>query len=273
MGGAYEIAPPRRRLRGLDLRELWSYRELAWLFALRGLRLRYRQTFLGIAWALLQPLTAALVFTFVFGEGVGLSGDGAPYSVFVLSGLILWQLFGSGTQEAAVCLVDDRELVTRVWFPRLLAPLGAVVPGVLDLLVGVAALAVLMAIEGVAPGIALVAAPAVIAATVALALGAGSLLCTLNVRFRDVKYSLGFALQVWFFFTPVVYASSVIDGVGRWILAANPLCGAVDAWRWAVIGGPAPPHEDLLSLAVGVVVVAVGLLYFRSAEGRFADVI
>jgi lipopolysaccharide transport system permease protein len=187
--------------------------------------------------------------------------------------LILWQLFAAGTQAAAISLVEERELVTRVWFPRLLAPLGAVLPGALDLLVGLGAVGVLMAVKGVAPTLALLALPFVILATMLLALGAGALLCALNVRYRDVKYTLGFALQLWFFATPIVYASSVVDGAGRWVLAANPLCGALDAWRWALVGGPGPPQQDLLSLATGVLLVVAGLLYFRSAEGRFADLI
>ena len=270
---AYEIAPQRRRLRGLGLRELWRYRELMLLFALRDLRLRYRQTAFGVAWALLQPVAAALVFTFVLGDGVGLSGDGLPYAVFVLAGLIIWQLFSAGTQAAALTLVEERELVTRVWFPRLLAPLGAVLPGLLDLLVGLGALAVLMAFKGVAPGPALATVPLWVLAVTLLAFGVGGLLCALNVQFRDVKHTLSFLLQLWFFATPVVYASSVIDGAGRWVIAINPLCGLLDGWRWAVADGPAPPHQDLVSLATGVLVVVGGLLYFRTVEGRFADVI
>jgi lipopolysaccharide transport system permease protein len=270
---AYEIAPPRRRLRGPGLRDLWRYRELLGLLALRDLRLRYRQTLFGVAWALIQPLLAAFVFTFILGHGVGLTGDELPYSVFVLAGLILWQLFASGIDAAATTLVDERDLVTRVWFPRLLAPLGAVLPGLLDLLVGLCALAVLMAYKGAAPGLALITLPLWVLAAALLAFGAGALLCALNVRYRDVKHTLSFLLQLWFFASPIVYASSVVDGAGRWLLAINPLCGVLDGWRWAVAGGNAPPHQDLLSLATGILVVAIGVLYFRAVESRFADVI
>jgi lipopolysaccharide transport system permease protein len=260
-------------LRGLGTRELWRYRELVVLFAVRDLRLRYRQTIFGVAWALLQPLLAAFVFTFILGHGVGLTGDALPYSVFVLSGLVLWQLFASGTDAAASTLVEDRDLVTRVWFPRLLAPLGAIVPGLLDLVVGLAALAVLMVFKSVGPGVALVTLPLWVLAAALLSFGVGGLLCALNVQFRDVKHTLSFVLQLWFFASPIVYASSAVDGAGRWLLALNPLCGVLDGWRWATAGGPAPPHQDLASLATGMVLVACGLLYFRAVEGRFADVI
>jgi lipopolysaccharide transport system permease protein len=272
-GMAYEIAPPRHRLRGLGTRELWRYRELLVLFAMRDLRLRYRQTIFGVAWALIQPLLAAFVFTFILGHGIGLTGDGVAYSVFVLSGLILWQLFATGVDSAATTLVEQRELITRVWFPRLLAPLGAVLPGLLDLLVGLVALGVLMAFKGVAPGVALVTLPLWALAASLLSFGIGGLLCALNVQFRDVKHTLSFILQLWFFASPIVYASSAVDGAGRWLLAINPLCGVLDGWRWATAGAPAPPHQDLASLATGIVLVTIGLLYFRAVEGRFADVI
>jgi lipopolysaccharide transport system permease protein len=269
----YEIAPPRRRLRGPGMRDLWHYRELLGLLALRDLRLRYRQTIFGVAWALIQPLLAAFVFTFILGHGVGLTGDELPYSVFVLSGLIVWQLFASGTDAAATTLVEERDLVTRVWFPRLLAPLGAVLPGLLDLLVGLGALAVLMVYKSAAPDFALITLPLWVLATAVLAFGVGGLLCALNVQYRDVKHTLSFLLQLWFFASPIVYASSAVDGAGRWLLALNPLCGVLDGWRWAVAGGPGPPHQDLVSLATGILLVGAGLLYFRAVESRFADVI
>ncbi len=267
------IRPRTGLLRGLGLRDLYAYRDLAFLFAQRDLRLRYRQTFFGIAWALVQPLAATLVFTLVLGEAVGLSGDGVPYAVFVLAGLILWQFFASGTDAAATALVDERELVTRVWFPRLLAPVGAVLPGLVDMAVSLGALAVLMAVKGVEPGLALLTLPVWVAAAALLALGAGALLGALNVQYRDVKYTLPYLIQLWFFATPVVYASGVAEGAGRWALAANPLCGLIDAWRWSLTGAPAPPREDLLSLLTGLLLLTGGILYFRNREGRFADLI
>jgi lipopolysaccharide transport system permease protein len=272
-GTAHEIAPRATRLPELGLRDLWSYRDLAVLLALRDLRLRYRQTLFGVGWALLRPLAAALIFTLVLGHAVGLSSDGMPYGLFVLSGYVFWQLCAAGIESAATSLVDERELVTRVWFPRLLAPIGAVVPGVLDLAVSLGAVAVVMAIDGVAPGIGLVTIPLCVLAGMLLALGAGALLCAVNVQFRDVKHALGFFMQLWFFATPIVFASSVLDGIDRWVLAINPLCGLVDCWRWALVDAPAPPVEDLLSLATGVTLVVFGLLYFRVFEPRFADVI
>jgi lipopolysaccharide transport system permease protein len=265
-GRIYEVAPRRGGIVGVNFAELWAYRDLAWLLALRDIRLRYRQTVFGIAWALIQPLAATLVFFFIFGKTVGLTGGALPYGVFVLSGIALWGYFSSGLEGAATSLVDDRELLTRVWFPRLLAPVGAVVPGLLDLLVALVALAVLMAVEGVAPGPALLTLPFCLLATAILAVGVGSLLCAVNIKYRDVKHTLPFALQLWFFATPIVFTSSLVDGAARWLLAANPVCGLVDWWRWAAVQGPAP-------LVVGVVLVVVGLLYFRRAEGRFADVV
>jgi lipopolysaccharide transport system permease protein len=273
MDGVHEIAAGGRRFSGVGVRELWGYRDLALTFAQRDIQLRYRQTALGIGWALIRPLAAAVVFTLLFGEAVGVASEGLPYATFVLSGLALWGFVAAGTEAAGAALVDDPDMVTRVWFPRLLAPIGAVLPGLLDLLVALGAMVVLMVVQGVGPGIAVLTAPLWVLAAALLAFGAGSLLCALSVRFRDVKETFPYMVQLWFFATPVVFAASIVEGTGRWVLAANPACGLIDGWRWAVVGAPAPPAEDLLSLLAGIVLVGVGLIYFKLAESRFADVI
>ena len=268
-----ENRPSTKWLPRLNLRELWLYRELAYFLALRDLKLRYRQTFFGITWAILQPLAGVAIFSVVFGRLVDVPSDGIPYPVFVYAGLVIWTYFSTGLERASVSLVDKAELVTKVYFPRLLAPLAAVLPGLLDLGISLAILGVFMALWTVGPGTAIALLPLWILAAVAVTAGAGFWLAALNVQYRDVQHTLTFISQVWLFATPVVYASSVFEGAWRYVFALNPLVGALDGFRWSLLDGPPPGTEDLLSLGVGVVLLAGGALYFQRFERRFADVI
>lgn len=268
-----ENRPERGWLPRLDTHELWAHRELALFFALKDLKVRYKQTFFGIAWALLQPLIGVLIFSIVFGRLARLPTDGIPYPVFVFAGLSIWLYFSSSVTAAAQSLVQNRDLVTKVYFPRLLAPLAAVFPGLVDLLFSLAIIAVFLTVYAVAPGPAVVLLPAWVLTAVALAVAAGLWLAALNVKYRDVRHALPFLLQVWLFASPVVYSSSLVEGTWRYAFAANPMVSVIDGFRWSLAAGPPPGTEALVSLLVGVLLLVSGFVYFRKVERYFADVI
>lgn len=257
----------------IDLGELWRYRELAYFLALRDLKLRYRQTFFGIAWAILQPLAGVAIFSIVFGRLVDVPHDGIPYPVFVYAGLVIYTYFSNGLEQASLSLVEKAELVSKVYFPRLLAPLAAVLPGLLDVGVSLVILGLFMALYGVGPDAAIVLLPLWILAAVAVTAGVSFWLSALNVQYRDVKHTLTFLVQAWLFATPVVYASSVFEGAWRYVFALNPLVGVLDGFRWSLLSGPPPGAEDLVSLGVGLLILGGGAIYFQRFERRFADVI
>lgn len=264
---------PTRGLRAVRLRELWAFRELAFFLALRDVKARYKQAAFGVAWAVIQPLAGVALFTFVFRELASVDSDGLPYPVFALVGFLAWTYFASTLTTAVASLVANSALVTKVYFPRLAAPVSALLPGLINLLPGLAVLAVLMAGSGVAPGIALVALPACVLWLMAAALGVGLLLSTLNVRYRDVGSVVATLLQLWLFASPVAYPTSLVPEAWRWVYSLNPMAGVIDLWRWSLVDGPAPGPEALVSLASTLVLLAAGLVYFASSERRFADVI
>jgi homopolymeric O-antigen transport system permease protein len=266
-----ENRPSARWLPRLDLRELWAYRELALFLALRDFKLRYKQTAFGVAWAVVQPLVAALVFTIVFGRLAGLPSDGLPYAIFVLAGMVAWSYVSTAVSAASESLVEHRALVTNVYFPRVLAPLAAVLPSLVDMLISLAILAVFMVAYGVAPSGALVLLPLWVVGLVAVALAAGLWLSALNALYRDVRYALGFVIQLWLFASPIVFPSSLVEGGWRYVYSANPLVGAVDGFRWSLLGAPPPGREDVVSLGVGVVLLVTGVLYFQKVERQIAD--
>ena len=257
----------------VDLRELWAYRELIAFLAIRDVKVRYKQAVLGMAWAVLQPLTGALVFTLVFGRIAKLPSDGIPYPVFAFVGVTVWTYFSASVQTAMSSLVGNVGLVTKVYFPRMAAPIAAVVPGLLDMGISLLILVVLMVVYGVAPGLALLTLPLWIVLLVALAFGMGLILATLNVRYRDVKGVSSLLLQLWLFASPVAYASSVIRD--RWgaLYALNPMAGIIDGFRWALLDTPPPEPSALVGLVVLVVILVVGLAVFAREERRFADII
>jgi lipopolysaccharide transport system permease protein len=271
--GWIENRAPSGWLPSLDLSELWRFRELAVVLAIRDLRVRYKQTVLGVTWAVLQPLVAALIFSIVFGRLVQVPSDGIPYPVFVYSGLVIWTYFATGLESVSQSLVRDRDLVTRTYFPRILAPGAGAIPGLVDLAVSLVVLGVFMVIYGVPVGPALVLFPLWVLAAVAVLLGAGIWLSALNVRYRDVRYTLTFLIQVWLFASPVVYPSSLVDGAWRYVYALNPMSTVIDGFRWSIVGTPAPGVYALVSLGVTLALLIGGTVYFLRAERRFADVI
>src|SRR4051812_25155622 len=212
-----ENRPSRRWWPRIDLGELWSQRELIFFLALRDLKLRYSQTLFGIAWVVIPPLAAAAIFLAIFGRGLDVPSDGIPYLVFVYAGMIVWSYVSSAVGAAAESLSANTALVTRVYFPRLVAPLAAVLPGLLDFAVGLMILAVLIVLSGTEPSVAVLTLPIWILAAAGVALSVGIWLAALNAQYRDVRYALGFSLQLWFFISPIVYASSVTSGFGKYV--------------------------------------------------------
>lgn len=257
----------------LGLRELWAYRELALALALKTLRVRYKQTIFGIAWAVLQPLLAVVVFTIVFGRLAGLPTDGLPYAVFNYAAMIVWLYVAGSVNAAAQSLVESRDMVSKVFFPRLVAPLSSVVPGLVDLAIAFVVLIGMLVVYDVTPTWAILLTPAWILAAVAVALAVGIPFAAANVRFRDVRHALPLLLQVWLFASPVVYSSSLVEGGWQYVYALNPMVTVLDGFRWSVADGPAPGPESLVSAAVVLVLLVGGLAYFRRAERAFADVV
>jgi lipopolysaccharide transport system permease protein len=268
-----ENAPSHAWLPRLDVHELWASRELVLVLALRNVKVRYKQTALGVGWALLQPLAGVAIFTVVMRRLAHVPSEGIPYPVFAYAGLAVWLYFTNGATAAAESLAAYRDLVTKVYFPRLLAPLAAILPGLIDLAISIAAVGVFMAVYGVAPSAAIVLLPFWILAAVATTFGVGVWLSALNARYRDVRNALGFLLQILLFATPVVYPSSLVHGSLRFVLYLNPVAGVVDGFRWSLIGAPRPGLPALVSLGSGALVLIGGLIYFARVERRLADVI
>lgn len=269
--GWVENRPPGRWFQAVDARELWSFRDLGFMLALKRFKVRYKQTLLGAAWAVLQPLIGVVVFSLIFGRLAGLPSDGLPYPLFVFVGLGVWMYFSSAVNAAAESLVEDRNLVTKTYFPRLLAPLASVFPGLVDLAITLAAVAVAMAIYGVTPPLALALLPVWALGVLLLAFAVGALLAALNALYRDVRYALLFLMQVWLFASPVVFPSSMVKGDVRYAFALNPMVGVIDAFRWSLLNAPPPPAADLLSLASAAVLMVVGIAYFTRVEPHIAD--
>jgi lipopolysaccharide transport system permease protein len=264
---------PSRGLRGLSLRELWEYRELAGFFALRDLKVRYKQAAFGAAWAVLQPLVGVVVFTLVFRRLAKVPSDGIPYPVFAFLGLAVWAYVSSGVTKAAQSLVSNSALVTKVYFPRLLAPLASVLPGLLDLALSLLVLGLLMLVYGIAPTWAILTLPLWLLALVATTLSVGLWLAALNVQYRDVNHAVTLLVQLWLFVSPVAYPSSLVPEAWGRLYALNPVVGLLDGFRWAVLGAPWPDISPFLSLAVTAALLVGGVLYFQRVERRFADVI
>jgi lipopolysaccharide transport system permease protein len=255
------------------VRDLWTYRELGLAFAASTLRVRYKQAAFGIAWAILQPLLAVIIFSIVFGRLAGLPTDGIPYPVFSYAAMILWLYVSLGVAAAAQSLVENRDLITKVYFARPVAPLSASLPGLVDLAIAFVVLVGMLVVYGVTPSWAVVFTPFWVLAAMLVVLAVGFPLSALNVRFRDVRLALPLVLQLWLFASPVVYSSSLVEGGWKYVYALNPMSTVLDGFRWSVADGPAPGPEALVSAAVVAVVLVAGLSYFARAERSFADVV
>jgi lipopolysaccharide transport system permease protein len=264
----------RRGPLAFDFAEFWAYRELLVFLAWREIRVRYKQTALGIAWVLLQPLVSMLIFTIIFGRIAHLPSEGVPYPLFILAGLLPWQLFALALTRTGGSLVSNANLLTKVYFPRLVIPLSTTLAGVVDFAITLLLLVTVMIYYGVRPGWPLLAIPLFALLTLVAAFSVGLWLAALNVRFRDVQVALPFVVQVWFFASPFAYSASLVPGgILRILFNINPMASIIQGFRWCLTGGQAPGLQLLGSTAFLVVLMVGGLIYFRSAEKTFADVV
>lgn len=260
--------------RSLDLGEVWRYRELLYFLTRRDISVRYKQTALGAAWAVLQPVLLMVVFTAVFGTLARIPSDGLPYPLFAFAALLPWQLFSFALTEASNSLVGNQRLITKVYFPRLVIPLASTLPAVVDFGIAFVVLLALMTWFAVVPTVAVVALPIFVGLALMTSLGVGIWLSALNVEYRDVRYTLPFLTQLWFFATPIVYPASLLPEPWRTLLGLNPMAGVVEGFRWALLGTAAPAAGLIAASAiVALVVLLTGTLYFRRVERGFADVI
>ncbi|PYR74817.1 MAG: phosphate ABC transporter permease [Acidobacteria bacterium] len=258
--------------RALRLAEIWAYRELLFFLVWRDIKVRYQHTVLGAGWAIVQPLFTMVVFTVFFGRLARMPSDGVPYPVFSYAALVPWTQFATGLAQSANSLVGGAHLVRKVYFPRVLLPLGEVTASLIDLLPALAVLVALMLFYGIAPSARCLALPVFLLVSVTTCLGAGLWLAALNVEYRDVRYLLPFMVQFWLFATPVAYPSSLLSPAWRVVYGVNPMASVVDGFRWSLLGAPPPPLAMFAVSAVTATALLIsGLFYFRRVERTFAD--
>lgn len=268
-----ELAPASGVLRGLSVREVLEYRGVALALARRDLQAGYKQTVLGVAWLIVGPLASVIVFTLVFGELAGLPSEGIPFPVFVLSGMVLWNYVSWVLQDGADSLVADRDMIQKIYYPRILSPIARAIPPLLELAVQLGILVVLMVVYGVWPGPQVVLVPFVLALLPIVAVGLSLGFAALNARIRDVAFAVPFLMGLLFYAAPIVYAQDAVDGWVRVLLSLNPMTGLIDAFRWALLDVSPPPAIDLLGIPVALIGIAVSLVAFQRAERRIADVV
>jgi len=265
---------PETGLGSLGLKELWEYRELLYFLTWRDVKVRYKQTVLGAAWAIIQPFFMMVVFSLFFGRLARVPSDGIPYPVFAFCALLPWQLFAHALTESSNSLVANERLITKVYFPRLAVPISAVLGGLIDFAIAFVILLLMMAYYRIVPTRAIFALPAFILLAIVTALGVGLWLSALNVKYRDVRYTITFLVQFWLFATPVAYPSSIVPERWRMVYGLNPMAGVVEGFRWALLGKSQGPGGLLVvSIAVVILIFLGGLYYFRRMEAEFADVV
>lgn len=266
---------PSNRAVHLDLRELWAYRELLFFLVWRDVKVKYKQTFIGVAWAIIQPLVSMIIFSVIFGHLAGIDpGLDIPYPLFVFAGLLPWSYFSSSLSLSSSSLTGNSNLITKVYFPRLLIPLASIVSPLIDFLMAFVILVGLFAYYGRVPNWHAVAIPAFLLAALLTALGVGLWLSCLNVRYRDVPYAIPFLTQLWLYSTPVIYPVGIIPKDWQWLIALNPMTGVIEAFRWSVLGVGVPHYSIFFTgVGVGLLLTLSGLWYFQRTERHFADVI
>lgn len=268
------IIRPKKTFSLNDLREVWRYRELLYFFTWRDFKVRYKQTFIGIMWAVFQPFMTMVVFSLFFGALLKIPSDNIPYPIFVYTGLLFWQFFSSALSETSSVLIANQSIITKVYFPRLILPLSSVATKFVDFGIAAVILGGMMAYYGYAPHLmSIVVVPILLAITFMAAVGGGLFLAAMNVKYRDVRFVLPFFIQLLLFVTPVIYPAS-IAGAYSWILAFNPMMGVIQNAR-AVLLGTAPVNWTLIaiSFAATAVLLVIGVIYFKKVERYFADII
>jgi lipopolysaccharide transport system permease protein len=265
---------PRRGWVRIGFRELWAYRELTYFLAVREIQIRYKQTALGVTWAIIQPLFTMLVFSLFFGKLGKMPSEGIPYPLFSLAALIPWSFFATGLAQSSNSLVGNSNLITKVYFPRLVIPISSVLSGLLDFVLGFVLLLIFMGVMGYFPTLHLFWSLPFLLLALVTSLGTGIWLCALNVEYRDVRYVVPFLTQFWMFATPIAYSGRMLKEPWRSVYGINPMVGVVEGFRWAVLGQGNPPGSILMISSLAAVLFLVsGLYYFRRMERTFADIV
>ena len=258
----------------LQLRELWRYRELLYFLTWRDIKVRYKQTVLGAAWAVIQPFMTMVVFSLFFGRLAQIPSDGIPYPIFSYAALVPWTFFANGLSQSSNSLVGSANLIKKVYFPRLAVPIATILSGVIDFVLAFLVLLVMMVFYGIVPTANVVWLPFFLLLALVTSLGAGLWLSAMNVQFRDVRYVVPFLVQLWLFATPIAYPSSIIPAPWRMLYAVNPMVGVVEGFRWALLGVETRPGPMVIVSALAAVALLVsGAFYFRRMEKTFADVV
>ena len=266
------IRPPGKWV-PVDLKELWAYRELITAFTMRDIRLRYKQTGLGIAWAVLQPLLTVVVFTIFFGGLAHLPTDGFPYPLFYISGLIAWNLFSDGLTRSTTSMVTNSNIMTKVYFPRMVVPLASILSPLVDFAVSFILVLAIMVYYGFVPTINIIFLPLFLLLALATSLGVGLWLSALNVRYRDFQYTVPFMIQIWMFVSPLVYPASLVPASLRIWYGLNPMAGVIEGFRWALLGDGMPSAMILVSVGMVILILVSGMFYFRRMEQYYADIV
>lgn len=267
------VLEPTRGFARVDWRELWHYRDLLYFLTRREVSIRYKQTALGFAWAILQPVLTMIVFTVFLGKVAKVPSDGIPYSVFAYLGILPWTYFSGAITRSGMSLVSNQNLLSKVYFPRLLIPLSGTMSALVDFGVAFCVLVVLMFGYGMVPAVSTLLLIPLVVLTALAALGVGMWMSALNVRYRDVQHAIPFLVQLWMFATPVVYPASMMSPKWQRVLAINPMTGIIESYRAAVLGRPLPWESLAISSIITVVLLVGGLWYFRRTERTFADIV
>ena len=258
----------------LNFRELWEYRELLYFLIWRDIKVRYKQTVLGAAWAIIQPFFTMVIFSLFFGRLAGMPSDGIPYPIFSYAALVPWTFFANGVSHSSDSLVGSANLINKVYFPRLVIPVSSVLSGAVDFCLAFVVLLGMMLYFGLLPTWNIVWLPLLLLLALVTALGVGLWLTAMNVQFRDVRYTVPFLVQAWMYATPIAYPSSLLHEPWRTLYALNPMVGVVEGFRWALLGSHAAPGPIIfISAAVSVTLLISGALYFRRMEKTFADIV
>jgi len=258
----------------LNLTELWRYRELLYFLSWRDIKVRYKQTILGVAWAIIQPFMTMVVFSFFFGKLAKVPSDGLPYPLFALGALVPWTFFSNSLTQSANSLVQNANMLKKIYFPRLILPISTIVSGAVDFAVGFCILLLMMGYYGIAPSSNVVWVPVILVLEVVTVLGIGLWLAAVNVQFRDVRHAVPFLTQLWLFATPIAYPSSMLTEPWRTLYGLNPMVGVVEGFRWALLGTQtAPGNMLMISVLAAIVVLITGVFYFRRMEKTFADTV
>jgi lipopolysaccharide transport system permease protein len=266
------IRPPRKWV-PIDFSELWSYRELLYFFVWRDVKIRYKQTGLGVAWAVIQPLFTMVIFSVIFGGFAKIPSEGIPYPLFVLSALLPWQLFSEGLTRSTLSMVSNAPIMTKVYFPRLIMPIAGILSPIVDFLIAMVILVLMMAYFGFVPTVNVVFLPAFVLLALATSLGVGLWLSALNVQYRDFQYTVPFLIQIWMFASPVVYSTSMVPEQYQLLYGLNPMAGVIEGFRWALLGTAPPSGIVALSVVVVLALLVSGAFYFKKMEQYFADIV